>query len=161
MAKRKHNFFERLGLIALFCLFFLGITFLLSPSNSKEQELSAKEESQLIYDLTKKKVVVDYLVNNNQRLPDYYIRKAAAQQQGWDARAGNLCDILPGRAIGGDRFGNLEKRLPERAGRVWYEADINYRCGHRGGSRVVYSNDGLIYVTTNHYNSFKVIRGEE
>lgn len=125
-------------------------------SQSSEQLLPPVQQS--IDQLTRQDVVVDYLVMY-QRLPDYYINKRVAQQSGWDARSGNLCDVLPGQAIGGDRFGNREGQLPNKKGRIWYEADINYRCGHRGADRLVYSNDGLIYVTTDHYKNFRQLRG--
>jgi hypothetical protein len=108
--------------------------------------------------LTRQQTVVDYLVAHRS-LPDYYIKKQDARSRGWDARSGNLCDVLPGRAIGGDRFSNREGQLPNKPGRVWYEADINYRCGHRGADRIVYSGDGLIYVTTDHYKTFRRLRG--
>jgi len=62
--------------------------------------------------------------------------------------------VLPGRAIGGDRFSNRERRLPMQAGRQWYEADVNYNCGHRDADRLLYSSDGLIFLTTDHYRSF-------
>lgn len=103
--------------------------------------------------LTRQQVVVSYL-QQHQRLPDYYIRKNQARQQGWQPSQGNLCQALPGRAIGGDRFSNREKQLPERAGRQWYEADINYQCGRRGSDRLLYSSDGLMFVTTDHYQRF-------
>lgn len=108
--------------------------------------------------LTRLDVVAGYLIISG-KLPDYYIIKGAAQEKGWDAVKGNLCEILPGRAIGGDRFGNWEAQLPNRPDRTWYEADINYDCGRRGPERLVYSNDGLMYVTTDHYKSFRQLRG--
>lgn len=77
-----------------------------------------------------------------------------ARAEGWEPSAGNLCSVLPGKAIGGDRFSNREKRLPQKAKRVWREADINYRCGRRQADRLIYSNDGLIYVTRDHYRNF-------
>jgi len=57
-------------------------------------------------------------------------------------------------SIGGDRFGNREGLLPDQEGRVWYECDVNYNGGYRGAERLVYSNDGLIYYTADHYQSF-------
>ena len=93
----------------------------------------------------------------NQQLPDYYLTKNEARRRGWNPGKGNLCDVLPGKAIGGDRFANREKRLPQRAGRQWYEADVNYRCGHRDADRLVYSSDGLVYLSTDHYRSFKQV----
>ncbi|MCU6376503.1 ribonuclease domain-containing protein [Morganella morganii] len=98
--------------------------------------------------------VVSY-VQQHQRLPDYYVTKKAARNAGWQPSKGNLCEVMPGKAIGGDRFGNREKGLPDAPSRQWFEADINYNCGHRGSDRLLYSNDGLIYVTTDHYRSFQ------
>lgn len=107
-----------------------------------------------IDELTAESVVVDYLKKNGV-LPDYYITKGEARSKGWIASKGNLCDVLPGRAIGGDVFSNREKKLPNKNNRKWYEADLNYNCGRRNADRVVFSNDGLIYVTEDHYNTFE------
>ncbi len=86
-------------------------------------------------------------------LPARYITKAQARRLGW--RPGrDLCTVAPGRVIGGDRFGNREGRLPEAPGRVWYEADLDFACGRRGPRRLLFSSDGLIYVTVDHYRSF-------
>lgn len=106
-----------------------------------------------IEQLTQPKPVAKYL-QEHQRLPDFYITKQQARAKGWDPKEGNLCQVLPGRAIGGDRFSNRERQLPEAKGRNWREADVNYRCGHRGSDRLLYSNDGLIYLTQDHYKHF-------
>ncbi|AOV95904.1 ribonuclease N [Edwardsiella hoshinae] len=106
-----------------------------------------------ISQLTRQERVVAYLRAHRQ-LPDYYITKRQARAAGWDPAQGNLCQVLPGRAIGGDRFANREGRLPQQADRIWREADVNYRCGRRQADRVLYSNDGLIYVTRDHYRHF-------
>lgn len=117
-------------------------------------DIDVNEETHEIDYLTSEKVVVAYL-KEYQKLPDYYITKAKARSQGWVASKGNLCEVLPGRAIGGDNFGNREKKLPSKSGRKWFEADLNYNCNQRNADRVVFSNDGLIYVTFDHYNSFQ------
>ncbi|HBZ15677.1 ribonuclease domain-containing protein [Pantoea sp. NPDC088449] len=96
-------------------------------------------------------------VQQHHRLPDLYLTKNEARRQGWNPGKGDLCEVLPGRAIGGDRFSNREKRLPMQAGRQWYEADVNYDCGHRDADRLLYSSDGLIFLTTDHYRSFKPV----
>lgn len=83
-------------------------------------------------------------------LPDNYVTKREAQDAGWKNGL-SLQEACPGCAIGGDRFGNYEHRLPDARGRVWYECDVNKL---RGAMRIVYSNDGLIYYTSDHYNSF-------
>lgn len=90
------------------------------------------------------------------RLPDRYVTKDEAEDLGW--RPGSdLCDVDPDASIGGDRFGNRERRLPERQGRRWREADLDFNCGRRGAKRLVWSNDGLIYVTVDHYDSFRKV----
>ena len=68
-----------------------------------------------------------------------------------------LDKVAKGKSIGGDRFGNYDKKLPEAKGRIWKECDINYEGGYRGSERIIYSSDGLIYYTNDHYNSFKEI----
>lgn len=59
--------------------------------------------------------------------------------------------------IGGDRYHNDDERLPVKAGRIWFEADINYFAGYRTADRILFSNDGLIFVTYDHYNTFEEI----
>lgn len=86
-------------------------------------------------------------------LPAYYVTKEEAMRLGW--RPGDdLCRSAPGHVIGGDRFGNREGRLPERPGRRWHEADLDFACGRRGARRLLYSDDGLIFVTLDHYETF-------
>ena len=98
--------------------------------------------------------VADYLREHGE-LPDYYLTKQQAREQGWDPQKGNLHDIAPGMSIGGDRFHNREGLLPDSKGRQWFEADIGYDGGHRGAERIVFSNDGLIYYTADHYKTFE------
>lgn len=64
---------------------------------------------QRIEGLTEQNNVVAYLRQNN-KLPDIYITKKQARDLGWNAKQGNLCQVLPGRAIGGDKFTNREKK---------------------------------------------------
>ena len=126
------------------------------PKNNMAEKKSI-QNNQSIDALTEEKIVTDYLQENGE-LPDYYITKKEAQREGWVAKEGNLCDVLPGRAIGGDIFTNREKTLPVKKGRIWYEADINSDCGRRNARRVVYSNDGLIFVTHDHYKNFEELK---
>ncbi|WP_374464905.1 ribonuclease domain-containing protein [Chryseobacterium sp.] len=102
--------------------------------------------------LTEEKTVISY-VKQNHRLPDYYITKNEARKQGWNPSKGNLCDVLPGKAIGGDHFGNREGRLPD--GEKYFEADVNYHCGGRNADRIIYTRNGDVYLTKNHYKSFE------
>lgn len=94
------------------------------------------------------------------RLPENYITKRDAEELGWDSKKGNLWDVAPGMSIGGSRFGNYEGALPDRKGRKYFECDIDYEGGYRGAKRLVYSDDGLIYYTEDHYNTFEQLYGE-
>ena len=94
-------------------------------------------------------------------LPDNFITKNEARDLGWDSQAGNLDEVAPGMSIGGDTFGNREGLLPKADGRKYYECDVNYEGGYRGEERIVYSNDGLIFYTDDHYESFELLYGEE
>lgn len=93
------------------------------------------------------------------RLPQNFITKSAARALGWNG--GGLDDIEYGKCIGGDRFGNNEGLLPEAHGRDYYECDIDtLHEDSRGAKRIVFSNDGLIYYTEDHYDSFELLYGE-
>lgn len=89
------------------------------------------------------------------RLPDNFITKKEAEELGWVSKEGNLWEVAPGMSIGGSRFGNYEGLLPDEKGRKWFECDINFDGSYRGAERIVYSNDGLIYYTGDHYESFE------
>ena len=88
-----------------------------------------------------------------EELPPNFVTKKQAGQQGWDAGE-DLSKILPGCSIGGDKFGNFEGLLPEESDRQYYECDVNYTGGSRGAERLVFSSDGLIYYTEDHYESY-------
>ena len=88
------------------------------------------------------------------KLPGNYLTKQEAQRLGWDNSLGNLWRVAPGCSIGGDRYGNYEGAVPVAKGRRWTECDIGYAGGYRGSKRIVFSNDGLIYYTGNHYRTF-------
>lgn len=91
-------------------------------------------------------------------LPDNYITKQEANRLGWTG--GSLEPYAPGCSIGGDRFGNYEGLLPRASGRTYYECDIGTKGkSTRGSKRIVYSNDGLIYYTNDHYESFTLLYG--
>lgn len=96
-------------------------------------------------------------IHENGHLPSNFLSKKEAQDLGWIASQGNLWEVAPGMSIGGDIFQNREGLLPEEKGRVYYECDIDYEGGKRGAKRIVYSNDGLIFYTDDHYNSFREI----
>ena len=94
-------------------------------------------------------------------LPENYITKKEAQALGWDNRKGNLWKVADGCSIGGDRFGNYEGLLPKASGRTYREADCNYTGGPRGAERIVYSSDGLVFYTSDHYNTFTEMQPSE
>jgi len=92
-----------------------------------------------------------------EELPDNYLTKKEAQALGWESRKGNLWDVADGCSIGGDRFGNYEGLLPDAKGRKWTECDIDFDGRYRNSKRIVFSNDGMIYYTDDHYESFDEI----
>ena len=100
---------------------------------------------------------VSLYIHTYGELPDNYLTKDEAVALGWDSSKGNLWDVADGMSIGGDRFGNREGILPKEKGRVYYECDIDYEGGYRNSKRIVFSNDGLIYYTEDHYESFEEI----
>ena len=93
-------------------------------------------------------------------LPSNFITKSEARKLGW--KSGSVEKYAPGKCIGGDRFGNYEGLLPKAAGRTYYECDIDTLGGKsRGAKRIVFSSDGLVYYTSDHYASFTLLYGEE
>lgn len=121
-----------------------------SAGSSVKDNSSVKQQS--IDQLTEQNTVIRF-VKRNHTLPEYYITKNEARKLGWKPSEGNLCEILPGKAIGGDRFGNREKALPE--GQIYFEADVNYHCGNRNADRIIFTENGDVYLTKNHYKSFE------
>jgi hypothetical protein len=97
-------------------------------------------------------------IQEHGKLPDNFITKNEAKKLGWDSSKGNLSEVAPGKSIGGDRFYDREKRLPYKKGRTWHEADMNYHSGRRGSDRLLFSNDGLFYKTTDHYRTFTEVK---
>lgn len=92
-------------------------------------------------------------------LPDNFITKKQAEKLGWPG--GSLEPYAPGKCIGGSRFGNYEGKLPTAEGRVYTECDIDtLGAKSRGAKRIVFSNDGLIYYTGDHYETFELLYGE-
>ena len=93
-------------------------------------------------------------------LPKNYVTKGEAQDLGWSG--GSLEPYAPGCSIGGGYFGNYEGLLPVKKGRTYTECDIDTRgAKSRGAKRIVFSNDGLIYYTDDHYETFTLLYGED
>mgnify|MGYP000214067997 FL=1 len=97
--------------------------------------------------------IADYIFAHG-TLPDNFLTKSEARQLGWNSSQNYVSDVAPGYSIGGDKFGNYEGLLPDASGRKWYEADANYTAGPRGAERILYSSDGLVYYTSDHYQTF-------
>lgn len=122
-------------------------------SEAKESSiLENSSDNYSIDELTKDEKVIAYVKSNHQ-LPDFYITKSEAKSKGWIPSKGNLCDVLKGKAIGGDKFSNREKQLPK--GEQYYEADVNYNCGNRNADRIIFTKNGDVWLTKNHYKSFE------
>ena len=100
------------------------------------------------------KAEVALYIHTFHKLPGNFITKREAERLGWKHK-GTLNEVAPGKSIGGDRYGNYEGLLPQKSGRSWKECDIDYKTGNRNAKRLVYSNDGLIYYTDDHYKSFE------
>lgn len=126
-----------------------------SPVTTENVSQSSAEDvgnTLSIDQLTAENRVIDFIKKNHQ-LPEYYLTKNEAKKQGWNPSNGNLCEVLPGKAIGGDYFGNREGKLPKDE--KYFEADVNYNCGSRNGDRIVFTKNGEVYLTKDHYKSFE------
>ena len=124
-----------------------------SKSGNSETEATGVSESG---EYNSKEEVAEYL-SIYKKLPKNYITKKEAKKLGWNG--GSLEKYAPGKAIGGDRFGNYEKKLPNKNNRKYYECDIDtIGKKNRGAKRIIYSNDGLIYYTEDHYKNFEKLK---
>ena len=125
-------------------------------ADAQEEETPAIEEDGTY---TTKEDVARY-IHTYGHLPENFITKKQAQALGWEG--GSLEPYAPGKCIGGSRFGNYEGTLPEKDGRTYTECDIDtLGAEKRGGKRIVFSNDGLIYYTEDHYETFELLYGED
>ena len=129
---------------------------------AETDEAAAPEETSISEDgtYTTKDEVAEY-INLYGHLPSNFITKKEAKELGWVSSEGNLNEVAPGMSIGGDYFGNYEGLLPEADDRDYYECDIDFDGTYRNEKRIVFSNDGLIYYTEDHYESFELLYGEE
>lgn len=125
-----------------------------APVSTPEPEAVIDEDGTY----TSKEEVALYL-HTYGHLPSNFITKKEAQALGWEG--GKLEPYAPGKSIGGDYFGNYEEQLPKKKGRKYYECDIDTQGKKsRGSKRIVWSTDGLIYYTGDHYETFELLYGE-
>ena len=137
-------------------LFFGGETASVSPAETT----AVLTETEAVIDengrYTTKEDVSLYIYTYGD-LPKNFMTKSEARALGWEG--GGLEEYAPGMCIGGDYFGNYEGLLPED--RDYTECDIDtLGRDSRGAKRIVFSDDGLIYYTEDHYESFELLYGE-
>lgn len=126
---------------------------------SEEKTELTSEEALLDKDgeYTSKEDVALY-IHQYGELPSNFITKKEAKKLGWSG--GSLEEYAPGKSIGGDTFGNREGVLPEYG--TYHECDIDTKGKKkRGAKRIVYSDDGRVYYTDDHYETFELLYGEE
>lgn len=138
------------------------------PAQASDQETAAEEPAEAAAETpaidedgvyTTKDDVALYL-HTYGHLPSNFITKKEAEKLGWSG--GSLEPYAPGKCIGGSHFGNYEGILPEKDGRSYTECDIDtLGANKRGAKRIVFSNNGLIYYTEDHYETFELLYGEE
>ena len=138
------------------------------PAQASDQETAAEEPAEAAAETpaidedgvyTTKDDVALYL-HTYGHLPSNFITKKEAEKLGWSG--GSLEPYASGKCIGGSHFGNYEGILPEKDGRSYTECDIDtLGADKRGAKRIVFSNDGLIYYTEDHYETFELLYGEE
>ena len=102
----------------------------------------------------KKLAGADWWIMKFHHLPSYYISKEEAINSRWNSKLGNLYRVAPGKMLAKGEYANRNRHLPSAEGRVWYEADINYVRGWRNDQRILYSNDGPVFVAYDHYQTF-------
>lgn len=129
--------------LVLVLLLLVGCTHQKTSLNvSEDQTYTSKEE-------------VALYLHTFDKLPNNYITKKEAMAVGWVASKGNLWEVTDQKSIGGDRFLNLEGKLPNEKGVKYFEADIDYQGGFRNAKRIVYGTNGKIYFTNDHYQTFE------
>lgn len=121
---------------------------------STVQEPAAKDSAVQESEDPRSPEFVASVLRKTGKLPDRFLSKKEARQLGWVPEQGNLNEVAPGKSIGGDHFGNYEGKLPEKKGRSYREADVHDSPNRRGAERLVFSNDGLIFYTPDHYKTF-------
>lgn len=149
---------KKLTALLLMLVLSLGLFTACAPSDSGA---AGEAQTQIAEDgtYTSKEEVALY-IHTYDKLPSNYITKDEAYDLGWKSE-GTLDEVAPGKSIGGDYYGNYEGVLPDEPGREYHECDIDYESGNRNAKRIVYSNDGNIYYTEDHYNTFEHLYGDD
>ena len=153
MSKKFLNFALIFGVLALVLFLFYGKNSISQSAQDNGAQTPASE-------LCISKECVSEHIKAHGKLPSNFITKKQAKKLGWSG--GSLEPYAPGKCIGGDYFGNYEGRLPEKKGREYHECDIDtLGKSKRGAKRIIFSNDGLIYYTGDHYENFELLYGEK
>jgi ribonuclease T1 len=148
---------KRNNLISAICIILFASLFLVqTQTHAGSCEQAVHELNARLLPRIDEKELVNILesLNNtrNKKLPPQFVTKQLAKSQGWKpGRDLWSVSTLKGSSMGGDRFNNREVRLPDRK---WREADLDYKGGHRGSKRLIFSKDGERYVTVDHYRTF-------
>ena len=133
-------------------------TYRLVDEESSKDAISLDENGEY----NSKEEVAAYIYKYN-HLPDNYISKTEAEALGWIG--GNVEEVAPGKSIGGDRFYalyNADRGIPKTEGRYYTECDVNTDGkSERGSERLIFSNDGIILYTGDHYQTFEIVYGDE
>lgn len=142
-----------------------------SPETEPQQETEPVQVTETQPDLVETEAAIDengsyttkedvaLYIHTYSKLPSNFITKSEAEKLGWEG--GSLEPYAPGKCIGGNKFGNYEGLLPKKDGRTYTECDIDtLGADKRGAKRIVFSNDGLIYYTEDHYESFELLYGD-
>jgi len=147
---------KKLALYLMLGLFLIGCQPLETnpPETTLNESSTSETQIEELSSYTSKDEVALYIYTF-EKLPDNFITKQQAMKLGWDNSKGNLWEVTDQKSIGGDVFRNFEGLLPKEKGRIYYEADIDYQGGYRNALRIVFSNDGLIFYTNDHYSSFE------
>lgn len=120
---------------------------------------NAVNRAQIVRDgeYTSKDDVAAYIRQFRGALPRNFITKGAARALGW--QGGPLEPYAPGKSIGGDRFGNYERKLQWLNGGYYKECDIDTKGRPRGAKRLIFTQKGQkIYYTDDHYRTFKEVK---
>ncbi len=158
---KSKNFFKKLLSVLFSIIVILGALWAKAYFLDNDQQPQGQNDTTILEDeYYYDKESVALYIHTYDHLPYNYVTKQEARDAGWNG--GSVEVYLPDKAIGGDEFSNYEQLLPTAEGRIYYECDIDtHGADSRGAKRIIFSNDGLIYYTDDHYESFELLYGEE